>query len=139
MDFSESTTRMFEVLDATEDDLIAVRVENGSPAGYEEFYSLLIERTNQYGSVVVYEEVPDWTLGTYLTHLHGIIPDIQLGPDFDISHYACVGDSRWTKLLYHQWRAIKPVWPVAPDIMRYYHLTNRDDALQWVREAAGHR
>ena len=80
----------------------------------------------------MYEEVPNWTFRTYLTHLHGI------APDFNISHYACVGDSIWTKFLYHQWRSIKPIWPVAPDNMRYFHVDERDDALQWLSEETSH-
>lgn len=132
---SDSPQEMFEILDATEDDLIAVRVGSGSPEGYERFYSLLVERTNQHGSIRVYEEVPNWTFGTYLTHLHGIVPDLEYGSEFNISQYACVGDSFWTKLLYWQWRCIKPIWPVAPDNMRYFHVAERDDALQWLSEA----
>jgi hypothetical protein len=127
---------MFEILDATEDDLVAVRVGSGTADGYEEFYSLLIERTKQHGSIRVYEEVPNWTARTYLTHLHGIVPDLRYGPEFDIRSYACVGDSFWAKLLFHQWRAIRPVWPVAPDDMRYFHLDNRDDALRWLRNVS---
>ena len=125
---------MFEVLDSTEEDLIVVRVGTGSPDGYEKFYSLLIERTEQYGSVRVYEEVPNWTLRTYLTHLHGVVPDLRYGPDFTISQYACVGDSLWTKLLYYQWQGIRPIWPVAPEQMRYFHLDRREDAMQWILE-----
>lgn len=125
---------MFEVLDETDGDLIAVRVGSGSPEGYEEFYSLLIERTREYGSVRVYEEVPGWTVQTYLTHLHGIVPDFRDGPKFTVSHYACVGDSIWAKLLYYQWKAIRPVWPVAPDHMRYFNLEHRASALRWLRD-----
>mgnify|MGYP000250604573 FL=1 len=123
---------MFEILDATDADLVAVRVGTGSPSGYAEFYSLLAERTDQYGSIRVYEEGQGWTLGTNLTHLHGIVPDLRYGPEFDISRYACAGDSVWAKLLYHQWKAIRPVWPVAPDAMRYFHLNQREAALRWL-------
>lgn len=132
MGAADSSSGMFEVLDATEDDFIAVRVGSGSSAGYERFYSLLVERSDQYGSIRVYEEVPNWTFRTYLTHLHGIVPDLKYGPDFNISHYACVGDSIWAKLLYYQWRGIRSIWPVAPDHMRYFHVNERDDALQWL-------
>jgi hypothetical protein len=129
---TDSSPGMFEVLDETEGDFIAVRVGSGSSAGYERFYSLLVERTEQYGSIRVYEEVPNWTVRTYLTHLHGIVPDLKYGPDFNISQYACVGDSIWAKLLYYQWRGIRPIWPVAPDNMRYFHVEDRDDALRWL-------
>lgn len=138
MGTADSPAGMFEVLDATDDDLIAVRVGRGSPEGYERFYSLLVARTNQHGSIRVYEEVPNWTFGTYLTHLHGITPDLEYGPDFNISQYACVGNSIWTKLLYYQWRAIKPVWPVAPDTMRYFHVDDRDEALHWLTKTTSH-
>lgn len=84
MGAADSPSGMFEVLDATEGDFIAVRVGSGSPAGYERFYSLLVERTDQYGLIRVYEEVPNWAFRTYLTHLHGIVPDLKYGPDFNI-------------------------------------------------------
>lgn len=123
---------MFEVLDETEDDLIAIRVGRGTKLGYHELYSLLAKRSEEYGSIRVYEEVPSWTLRTYLSHLHGFIPDIQYGPDFDIRQYAAVGDSIWAKLLYYQWQAIRPIWPIAPSKMRYFQLENRNEALNWL-------
>lgn len=123
---------MFEVLAASSGDVVAVRMGRGSAAGYQEFYDLLVEKTREYGTVHVYEETTNWTLGTYLSHLHGVVPDLKTGPQFDIGRYAAVGDSQWTKLLYHQWRAIAPVWPVAPDEMRYYKSSNRERALAWV-------
>ena len=123
---------MFEILEATRDDVVAVRMGHGTPGGYREFYDILVEKTDEYGTVHVYEETTEWTLATYLSHLHGIVPDLRTGPDFDIGRYAAVGDSRWAKLLYHQWRAIAPVWPVAPDEMRYYELQERRRALDWV-------
>ncbi len=127
-----TSSSMFEILEATRDDVVAVRMGHGTPAGYREFYDLLVEKTDEYGTVHVYEETTGWTLATYLSHLHGIVPDLRTGPKFDIGRYAAVGDSRWAKLLYHQWRAIAPVWPVAPDEMRYYELSNRTRALDWV-------
>jgi hypothetical protein len=123
---------MFEILEATHDGVVAVRMGRGTPAGYREFYGLLVEKTDEYGTVHVYEETTEWTMGTYLSHLHGIVPDLRIGPDFDIGRYAAVGDSRWAKFLYHQWRAIAPVWPVAPEEMRYYELQERRRALDWV-------
>lgn len=129
-----TATAMFEVLDTTEEDLVAVRVGAGSKSGYEEFYSLLAERTREYGSIRVYEEVPNWSFGTYLSHFHGILPDLRYGNRFDISRYACAGDSLWAKLLYFQWKGIRPVWPVAPDTMRYFPLHRREAALRWLTE-----
>lgn len=123
---------MFEVLAASSGDVVAVRMGRGSAAGYQEFYDLLVEKTREYGTVHVYEETTNWTLGTYLSHLHGVVPDLKTGPQFDIGRYAAVGDSQWAKLLYHQWRAIAPVWPVAPNEMRYYKSSNRERALAWV-------
>lgn len=123
---------MFEVLAASSGDVVAVRMGRGSAAGYQEFYDLLVEKTREYGTVHVYEETTNWTLGTYLSHLHGVVPDLKTGPQFDIGRYAAVGDSQWAKLLYHQWRAIAPVWPVAPDEMRHYKSSNRERALAWV-------
>ena len=128
----ESKSPMFEVLGATGGDVVAIRMDGATPAGYREFYDLLVENAEEYGSVHVYEETTGWTLSTYLSHLHGILPDLQTGPKFDIGRYAAVGDSRWAALLYHQWRVIAPVWPVAPDEMRYYDPPERDRALEWV-------
>ncbi|WP_436908008.1 STAS/SEC14 domain-containing protein [Halosimplex marinum] len=131
----QTPSPMFEVLEATSEDVVAVRMHHGTPAGYREFYDLLVEKTNEYGSVHVYEEARGWTMTTYLSHLHGIRPDLRTGPKFEIDRYAAVGDSRWAKLLYHQWRAIAPVWPVAPAEMRYYELPERKRALDWVAAA----
>nr|WP_049987958.1 STAS/SEC14 domain-containing protein [Halobellus rufus] len=123
---------MFEILEATQDDVVAIRMGTGSADGYREFYELLVEKTEQHGTVHVYEETTGWTLSTYLSHLHGILPDLRTGSKFNIGRYAAVGDSRWAKLLYYQWRAIMPVWPVAPNEMRYYDLSERNQALDWV-------
>ncbi|QCC57324.1 STAS/SEC14 domain-containing protein [Natrinema thermotolerans] len=127
---------MFEILKATRDNVVAVRMGDGTPAGYREFYDLLVEKTDEFGTVHVYEETTEWTLSTYLSHLHGVVPDLRTGPKFDIGRYAAVGDSRWAKLLYYQWRAIDPVWPVSPDEMRYHGLSERDRALDWVTAAS---
>jgi len=128
----QTASPMFEILETTRDDVVAVRMGHGTPAGYREFYDLLVEKTDEYGTVHVYEDTTGWTLGTYLSHLHGIVPDLRTRPIFDIGRYAAVGDSRWAKLLYHQWRAITPVWPVASDEMRYYEPQERRRALDWV-------
>mgnify|MGYP003836112831 FL=1 len=130
-----TTSPMFEILQATRDNVVAVRMGDGTSAGYREFYNILIEKTDEFGTVHVYEETTRWSLSTYLSHLHGVIPDLRTGPKFDIGRYAAVGDSRWIKLLYYQWRAIAPVWPVSPDEMRYYGLSERDHALDWVTAA----
>lgn len=128
----ESASPMFEVLGATGGDVVAVRMNGATPSGYRQFYDLLVEKADEYGSVHVYEEATGWTLSTYLSHLHGVLPDLRTGPKFDIERYAAVGDSRWAELLYHQWRAIAPIWPVAPNEMRYYGRPDRDRALEWV-------
>lgn len=60
------------------------------------------------------------------------ISDLRTGPKFDIGRYATVGNSGWVKLMYWQWRAIAPVWPVAPEEMRYYDPSERDRAPAWV-------
>lgn len=131
----QSTSPMFEMLEAPSDDVVAVRMHHGTSSGYREFYEVLVEKTNEYGSVHVYEETTGWTMTTYLSHLHGILPDLRTGPKFNIDRYAAVGDSRWAKLLYHQWRAIAPVWPVAPAEMRYFEFPDRERALGWVAAA----
>lgn len=81
-----------------------------------------------------YEEVPNWSFTTLLTHLHGVIPDLRYGPDFEIGRYAAVGDSRWAKLLFDWWHVIRPIWPVAPETMRYFQMRDRERALRWIRE-----
>lgn len=129
----QSISPMFEILQATGDNVVAVRMGTGTQAGYRDFYDLLVEKTDEYGTVHVYEETTGWTLSTYLSHLHGLVPDLRIGPEFEIGRYAAVGDSPWAKLLYYQWRAIAPVWPVAPDEMNYYDLSERGRALDWVR------
>jgi hypothetical protein len=127
---------MVEILDATGGDVVAVRMNAGTPAGYTEFYDLLAEKTDEHGTVHVYEEVPDRTLPTFLSHLHGIVPDLRHGPAFDIGRYAAVGDSRWFEALCYQWRVIAPAWPVSPDTMHHYGLADRDSALEWVETGA---
>ena len=132
----ESTARrpdpMFDVLGPTGGDVVAVRVGDCTTAGFRKLYELLAEKTEAHGTVHVYEEAPNWTLGTYLSNLRGIIPDLRQGPSFDIGRYAAVGNSRWAKVLYHQWRAITPIWPVSPTEMRYYKLSERNVAIDWV-------
>jgi len=92
---------MFEILETTRDDVVAVRMGHGTPARYREFYDRLVEKTDEYGTGHIYEETTEWTLATYLSHLHGIVPDLRTGQKFDIGRYTAVGDSRWAKLLYH--------------------------------------
>lgn len=128
----QSVSSMFEILQATGDDVVAVQMGVGTRTGYQELYNLLVEKSDEHGAVHIYEETTGWTLLTYLSHLHGLVPDLRIGPEFDIGRYAAVGDSPWAKLLYHQWRAIAPVWPVEPDEMNYYELSDRDRALDWV-------
>ncbi|MWG35370.1 STAS/SEC14 domain-containing protein [Halomarina oriensis] len=125
---------MFEILDVTDENLVAVRVGRGTPKGYDELYSLLVEKTEQHGRVRVYEEVTAWTFQTFLSHFHGIAPDLRYGSGFTISRYAAIGDSPWAKLLFVLWRAIRPVWPVAPDEMRYFSLDAEAAAQEWIQE-----
>lgn len=124
---------MFEILDETEGDLVAIRVGRGTRQGYDELYSLLVQKTDEYGAVRVLEVVPDWTCSTFLSHLYGIIPDLRYGSQFTISRYAAVGDSVWAKLLFEWWKIIRPVWPVAPDQMRYFEIEEQSTALQWLQ------
>lgn len=130
----DTSTRMFDILDETDKDLVAIRVGRGTRRGYEDHYSLLARRTDQYGPLRVYEEVPDWSILTFLTHLHGIVPDLRYGSSFSIDRYAAVGDSVWAKLLFKWWRAIRPVWPVSPDRMGYFDIADRASAYRWLRE-----
>ncbi|WP_114579602.1 STAS/SEC14 domain-containing protein [Saliphagus sp. LR7] len=125
---------MFEILDVTEGDLVAIRVGRGTRQGYDELYSLLVQKTDEYGAVRVLEVVPDWTFSTFLSHLYGIIPDLRYGSQFAISRYAAVGDSVWAKLLFEWWKIIRPVWPVAPDQMRYFEIEEQSTALRWLQE-----
>lgn len=129
----QSSDPMFELLDATGEDVVAIRVGAGTPGGYRELYEMLSDVSDDYGIVHVYEETPDWTVRTYLSHWDGIVPDPRLGPEFDIGRYAAVGDGFWVRLLYHQWRAIAPIWPVSPDEMRHFAVDDRRRALAWVQ------
>lgn len=132
-DESQTTrTQMYELLNETKDDVVAIRMHRGTLAGYDELYTLLIEKTEEHGSIHVYEETPSWSAWTFLTHLTGIVPDLRQGPEFDIDRYATVGDNRWGKLLFEWWRVIRPVWPVAPNEMRYFSSDDRMAALEWV-------
>jgi hypothetical protein len=131
---NDTTTPMFEMLDATDDTAIAIRVGNGTRDGFRELWKILAEKSEEHGSVHLYEEAPGWTLGTYLSQLHGIVPDLRYGSTFDIERYAAVGDSVWAKVLYYQWKVTAPIWPVGPDEMRYYDLDDRTRALNWVKK-----
>lgn len=130
----DSSSPMFELLDATSDNVVAIRVGSCTRDGFRELYELLAEKSAAYGSVHFYEEAPGWTLRTYLSNFHGIVPDLRYGSTFTIDRYAAVGDSVWAKVLFHQWKVIAPIWPVAPNEMRYYTLDDRDHALNWVRD-----
>ena len=100
-------------------------------AGIRDFYSLLAEKTEEHGTINVYEEVPNWTFSTFLSHLHGIIPDLRYGSEFDINRYVAVGDSVWAKLLFDWWRAIRRIWPVAPAQMGYFDVEDSEVAITW--------
>jgi hypothetical protein len=123
---------MFDVLDETHEDVVAIRAGRGTRRCYEELYSLLISKTEQFGAVHVLEQAPNWTFRTFLSHLHGVVPDLRYGGTFRIGRYAAVGDSIWARLLFDWWRAVRPVWPVAPETMRYFEMENRGAALRWV-------
>ncbi|RLM91175.1 STAS/SEC14 domain-containing protein [Haloarcula sp. Atlit-7R] len=124
---------MYELLEATENNVIALQMHNGTRSGYQEFYELLSEKTSKYGAIHVYEETTDWTVWTFLTHLTGLIPDVRYGSEFAIKRYAAVGDNVWARLLYELWKVIRPLWPVAPTEMRYFDVDDRDEALRWVK------
>lgn len=128
-----ASDQMFEVLEATGDDVVAIRVGTSTRSGFHELYDLLVEKSREHGTVHLYEEASNWTLAAYLSNVHGIVPDLREGPNFDIGRYAAVGDSHWVKLLYYQWTAIAPVWPVAPDEMHLYSTDERRSALEWVK------
>ncbi len=70
-----------------------------------------------------------------MSHLHGIVPDLRYGPKATIRRYACVGDTVWPKLNFYLWLLITPVWPMAPREMRYFHSSEREQALAWLRES----
>ena len=89
----DATDPMFELLEATGDNVVAIRVGTGTPEGYDELYDLLIEKTREHGSVHVYEETPNWTLSMYLSPLHGVVPDLRSGPQFNSHRYVQAGDS----------------------------------------------
>lgn len=129
----DTSTPMFEILDATGEDVVAIRVGVCTRDGFRKLYELLIEKSEVYGSVHLYEEALGWTLKTFLSNLHGIVPDLRYGSTFNIERYAAVGNSVWSKILYYKWKAIAPIWPVSPDEMRYYDLDERKRALDWVR------
>lgn len=76
---------MFELLDATSDNIIAIRVGGCTRDGFRELYKLLVEKSEEYGSVHVYEEVAEWTLKTYLSNFYGIVPDLRYGATFTIA------------------------------------------------------
>ncbi|WP_226483229.1 STAS/SEC14 domain-containing protein [Natrinema amylolyticum] len=130
---------MFDVLKATADDVVAVRVGTCTTEGFRKLYDRLTETTVEYDTVHMYEEAPSWTLRTSLSNLRGIVPDLRQGPSFDIGRYAAVGDSRWAKLLFYQWRVITTVWPVAPDEMRFFELPDRARAFNWVKTGTNKR
>ncbi|WP_433634742.1 hypothetical protein [Halomicrococcus sp. NG-SE-24] len=78
------------MLKATADDVVAVRVGTCTTERFRKLYDLLAEKTAEYGTVHVYEEAPNWTLRTYLSNLHGIVPDLRQGSSFDIGRYSDV-------------------------------------------------
>ena len=45
MDIGRTTSAMFEILNATRDDVVEVRMGTGTPAGSREFSDLLVEKT----------------------------------------------------------------------------------------------
>lgn len=125
--------QIYEPLEAIDGNVVALRMHEGTRADYHDLYQLLAEKTAEHGSIDVYEETTDWTAWTFLTHIAGLVPDLRCGSDFHIERYAAVCDSRWAKLLYDWWRVIRPVWPVAPEEMRYFERDNREAALEWVK------
>lgn len=130
---------MFDVLEATNDNVIAIRAYKGTTEGYRKLYELLAKKTDEYGTVHVFEDLPDFTLPKYLSNVYGIFPDLRYGSTFDIGRYGWVGDSNWLTLLHYQWLAITPFWPVSPDELRLFRTDERDRALEWVRAGIDHR
>lgn len=78
---------MFDILEATEDKVVAIRTYNGSTQGYRTSYELLGEKTEEYGIVHVFEDLPRFTVSKYLSNVYGIIPDLRYGSTFDIGRY----------------------------------------------------
>lgn len=124
---------MFDVFKATDDNVVAIRAHKGSTEGYYKLYELLAEKTDEYGTVHVFEDLPQFTFPKYLSTVYGIIPDLRFGSTFDIGRYGWVGDSHWLTLLHYQWLAITPFWPVSPDELRLFRPDERARALKWVR------
>ena len=128
----QQANRLFNVLDETREDIVVIRASRGTRRGYEELYSLLISKTEQFGGVHILEEAPNWTFRTFLSHLHEVVPDLRYGRKFRIGRYAAVGDPIWARLLFDWWRTVRPMWPVAPETMRYFEMENPEAALRWV-------
>lgn len=130
----EAGTAMVSVLEATADDVVAVRLGTPTTAGYRELYGLLVEATTVHGTVHLYEETVDWSPWSALSNAREVAPSLTFGPDLDVGRYAAVGDGPWSGLRYLQRRALAPVWPVSPDEFRRFRPENRESALAWVRD-----
>lgn len=123
---------MLDVLEI-QDGAVAVRVTGTfTKQDYDKLYDVLAEQTAEHGKVDVFEAVVDFGFIGFLSTFIGIYHDIKYRDAIDLGRTAVVADSTWASLLTHIWAAITPHWTISPDDLRYYPMTEANDARHWI-------
>ncbi len=118
---------MIEILPETHENVLAVRVSKElSVADFDGYRNLLRDMMQRYEEVHLYYEMVDANWVQPVAAIENGLFDVIHGLDY--GRVAMVGEKKW-----QEWAA-KLMSPVKKKGIRYYDLSERDQALQWVLE-----
>lgn len=118
------------------DELLAVRYTGWhSKQDYDELYKYLVQKSKQLQGVYLYEEALEFGPVAFLSTCIGTYHDLKYGPSIQLEKHAIVSDSFWAWLMTYLFKNIRPVWPFSPTELRFFEMSDRAEALQWIKNS----
>jgi len=118
---------MLEVLPETHDDLLAVRVSGQlTNEDFDLYRELIRDRMKRYGMARLYYEMAGLSWVKPTVALENGLFDLVHGREY--GRVAMVGEKLWQEL------AARLISPVKKKGVRFFDISEREQAMQWVRE-----
>lgn len=118
---------MLEVLPETQEDMLAVRVSDElTNQDFDLYRELIRDRMKKYGSARLYYEMVNLSWVKPGAALENALFDLVHGREYD--RVAMVGEKLWQEL------AAKIISPVKKKGVRYFSITEKEQAMRWVME-----
>ncbi|MBF9253453.1 STAS/SEC14 domain-containing protein [Pontibacter sp. 172403-2] len=122
---------MLQVLPETTDEMLAVRVSGElTNEDFDRYRELIRDRMKATGEARLYYEMADLDWVKPGAALENALFDIVHGREY--GRVAMVGEKTW-----QEWAA-KLISPVKKKGVRYFDLTEREQAMAWVQEQEQH-